>query len=491
MLVYGALGLAVAVLIYLIADTGGSGGYTVRAEFHDVDGLRLGSTVKVDGVPAGIVSSLVVTPRDTAIATLKLDPAAAPIGTGASVQVRPTDLLGEHYAQLNVGNLNRPQPSGTLIPLSRTSVPVELDQILNMLDVDTRTRLRILIDEAGVALAGRGANFNQLLGELPPNLGQAEVMLQQVSSENATLQNLIDEGDRVTAAVNGRRDQLGALIDTADDALGAVAARQAQLGATIQNAPAALAQLHTTLGELGSASQAIIPAASALEQAAPPLTATLEALPPLARASDPTLVTARRVAPTLERLGRDARPPLVALRPTANALATITSTARPILAELDNRAMRDALWFIENWALALKGRDDLGHFIGADLDFDSSIVIGALDSFTNDGGVLGSLGRHRKLAIRLPSLLSQAGGVTAPPSKPGLGSTVSGTLGGVKKLLGGTVQHTVGAVGSTVAGVVGGLTGKSHGGSASGSGTGSAPASPGSVQHLLQFLLAP
>jgi phospholipid/cholesterol/gamma-HCH transport system substrate-binding protein len=400
MLAYGALGLTAVVLIYLITSSSGGSGYTVLAEFKDVDGLRSGSTVKIDGVPAGTVSSISVTPRDTAIATLDLNPSAAPIGTGASIQIRPTDLLGERYAQLTVGNLDKPQPTGSLIPLSRTSEPVDLDDILNMLDVDTRTRLRILINEAGIGLAGRGADFNTLLSELPPNLDQAKQLFAGIASQNGTLQNLIAEGDSITAAVNGKRDQLGSLIDVAEAALGGVAARQSQLGATIADAPGALTQLRTTLNQLGSASTALTPAAESLQAAAGPLTATLRTLPRFANAADATLVTARKVAPDLERLGREARSPLQALRPTALNLRSVTATAAPILTELDQRAMGDLLWFVENWALGLKGRDALGHFVGADLELDPSIVISALDAYLNNGKLLASLHRHKSATAR-------------------------------------------------------------------------------------------
>jgi ABC-type transporter Mla subunit MlaD len=408
-LAYGALGLAAAALIYLITSSGGSG-YVVRAEFQDVDGLRTGSTVKVDGVPAGIVTSISVTPRDTAIATFHVDPSAAPIGAGASVQIRPTDLLGEHYVQVNLGNLQRPQRSGTFIPLARTSATVELDEILNMLDVNTRTRLRILIDEAGIGLAGRGADFNTLLSQLPPNLDQARQLLAGVASQNATLQNLIVEGHRVTAAVNGKRDQLGNLIGVADGALRAVAARQAEFGATIANAPGALTALRTALHEVGSASTALTPAADSLQSAAGPLTATLHALPPFASSADATLVTARHVAPALERLGLEAQSPLQALRPTALDLQSVTHTAAPILTELDQRAMRDVLWFVENWALGLKGRDALGHFIGANVELDPSIVISALDDYLNNGNLLPSPHRSRPKSAAVGSV----GSATAP-----------------------------------------------------------------------------
>ncbi|HWF50960.1 MAG TPA: MlaD family protein, partial [Solirubrobacteraceae bacterium] len=391
-----ALALVVIALVYVITSSGG-GGYIVRAEFRDADGLRKDSSVKIAGVSAGTVSSVTVTPRDTAIATFTLDSNAAPIGTGASVQIRPTDLLGEHYAQLTVGDLSQPQPSGALIPIKRTGAPVELDDILNMFNVDTRTRLRILINEMGVALAGRGADFNTLLSVLPPNIDQARILLGQVASQNATLQNLIDEGDRITAAINGKRDDLGDLITVAGAALGSVASRQAQLGATIAGAPGALTQLRIALNQVGTAAGAITPAAVNLQAAAGPLTATLRALPPFANSADATLVTARQVAPALERLARQGQSPLTALRPTALSLQSVTQQAAPILTELDQRAMRDLLYFVENWALGLKARDALGHFVGAELTIDPAVIQSALDSFINNSG-LGPLSRHRKSA---------------------------------------------------------------------------------------------
>jgi virulence factor Mce-like protein len=491
MLSYGALGVAVAVVVYLIFSSGGGGGYMVRAEFKDVDGLRDGSTVKVDGVPAGTVSSVTVTPRDTAIVTLKLDKAAAPIGAGASVNERPTDLLGEHYAELNVGNLNQPQTSGTFIPMSRTSASVELDDILNTLDADTRTRLRILIVEAGVGLAGRGGDFNTLLSELPPNLNQAQQLLAQVASQNATMQTLITQGDRITAAVNGKRDQLGNLVATADRALGAVAARQSQLGATIAGAPGALAQLRSTLDQLGTASDAITPAAQSLAATAGPLTATLRALPPFANAADPTLVTARKVAPALERLGREARPPIEALRPTALDLEAVTRNAAPILAEEDRRAMRDLLWFVELWALGLKGRDALGHFIGANFQIDSALITSALDSYLNNINLSKVLGSHKApSAGALSRLLAGAGSSSpssvAPGSTPGvLGSiapTATGALGAVSSL--------AGAATKTVTQAVGNLTGVGATGSQGGTSSGSSSSQSGSALRLLDYLLS-
>jgi phospholipid/cholesterol/gamma-HCH transport system substrate-binding protein len=482
---YAALALAVVVVAVIVLSGGGTTGYTVRAEFRDVDGLRQGSTVKIDGVAAGTVTSLTVTSRSTAIATLTLDPGTGPVGAGASVQVRPTDLLGERYAQLDTGDQSRPLSPDSMIPLSRTSAPVDLDDVLNMLDAGTRARLRILINEAGIALAGRGADFNTLLSELPPNLGQTQQLLGQVASENASLENLISEGNRVTAAVSGKRDAMGHAIDVANQALDSVALKQAQLGQTISDAPGGLSALQTTLSGLGRTSDAIPAAAADLQQTAAPLTTTLRELPSFARSARQTLITAKRIAPQITRLGVRARSPLVALRPTAGALEQLAVAAAPILSEEDARGMRDLLWFIENWALALKGRDALGHFVGADLEVDPSILLSAVDSYVNNSGLSTSLNR-RSAATGAQTAPAPGHAASSAPAAPSSSSS-SSPSGSAPPSAG---QPSSGASPTGVGNVVSGLLGTGgDSGAAQSTPAPSAGTSTNSVQQLLNFLI--
>ena len=49
---------------------------------------------------------------------------------------------------------------------SRITPSVDLDQVLDVLDAGTRTRLRILLNEAGVALAGRRHAIQAATGKL-------------------------------------------------------------------------------------------------------------------------------------------------------------------------------------------------------------------------------------------------------------------------------------------------------------------------------------
>jgi phospholipid/cholesterol/gamma-HCH transport system substrate-binding protein len=408
------VGVAVLVLAAILLSSGGGEEYTVKAEFTNAGGLRKNASVKVAGVPAGKVKKVEITGRDTAMATLALDKEAAPIGAGAKIQIRPTDLLGERYADMDTGDTSRPQPSGSLIPLKNTSTPVELDDVLNMLDTDTRTRVRILINEFGIGLGARGKDFNQLLVELPPAVDKSKALLAEVAAENVKLKSLITQGDRITATIHGRRDKLSELVKQASGGLRAVAARRQALGATVANAPGALTQLRATLTRLDSASQSLRPAAADLRRAAPPLTATLRALPAFAKSAKGTLAKARSVSPSLRRLGVGATPTVKRLQPTSGLLKDLGTEATPSLAHLDRRGMEDLLQFVQGWARGMKGRDNLGHFIGALAIGNEQVFLSAIDSYASGLASTPVSGRHKRAktpALHLPKVPA---GRTAP-----------------------------------------------------------------------------
>lgn len=399
----GAVLVAVAVILLSRGHQ-----YTVRAELPDAGGLRRNASVKIAGVPGGRVKKVEITKNDTAIATLVFKKEAAPIGKDATLKVRPTDLLGERYADLDPGNVSDPMPDGGLIPLKHTATPVELDDVLNMLDADTRTRLKILINEFGIGLGARGKDFHQLLEELPPALDQSKALLAEVASENVKLKQLITQGDAVTATINGRRDKLGDLVKEASGMLQAVAARRKALGATVAGAPGALTQLRSTLTRLDSASAALRPTAADLRRTAAPLASTLRALPAFADSAKGTLAKARSVAPSLTRLGVQATPTLRRLNPTAGLLDDVAREATPSLKQLDRRGMEDVLAFAQNWARGMKGRDGLGHYIGALATGNEQVFLAAVDAYTNGvGSTPTSARKHGTMkapALHLPKL---------------------------------------------------------------------------------------
>lgn len=394
----GAAVLIIAGFILL----GGSDKYTVKAELHNAGGLRPNASVKIAGVPGGKVKKVEISDRDIAIATLEFKDNAAPIGRGATIQVRPTDLLGERYADLDRGDVNDPLPDGGTIPLKNTSTPVELDDLLNMLDADTRARLRILINEVGIGMGDRGKDFGQILEEMPPALDEAKALLAEIASENVRLKSMIEQGDRITATINGKRDDLGELVDEASGMLRTVAKNRENLGATVENAPGALSQLRATLGRLDSASEALRPMAGDLRETAGPLATTLRALPGFADSAKGTLDKAEDVAPTIRRLGVQATPTVKRLKSTVALLEDVGREAKPGLAHLDRRGMEEVLYFAQVWARAMKARDGLGHFIGALAVANEQLFISAIDAYT--GAIPGAKSRKGKQRAKRPAM---------------------------------------------------------------------------------------
>jgi phospholipid/cholesterol/gamma-HCH transport system substrate-binding protein len=454
---------AVIAVVYVVFFTGHNGGYKVTAYFQDADNLATKGQVKIGGVVAGEITKMQVTPQDTVKATIKLDKNAAPIGTGASINIRPVDLLGEHYADLNPGNLHSPLPSGSVIPLSRTSESVELDDVLNMLDVPTREGLRILINEAGVALQGRSADFNQLLTILPNSLSTTKSLINQIGDQTQTVENLIAEGNRVAGSVAGKSDQMGALVSQASNSFGVLAQKRAQIGATLRDAPSALGQLTSTLGQLRSAANQLSPAADALRSTAPSLTAALNVLPSFQSAAQGTLKEARAVAPSLTNLGNGGITPVTQLNPTLSLLRDFQTQLSPSLGMIDQRAAHDLLWFVQNWYLATKNRDSIGHFVGVNYVVPLNQLAHELDAFLGSPSSPGFAARQALLRkqqvastpatkpkplLNLPQLSTPSSSSSKHPatSKP----SATGGLAPAIQQVSSVAQNTVSTVSKTV-----------------------------------------
>ena len=398
--VFGLLALvAVAALVIVVTSGSGEGKHLVRAEFKDASGLRPGSLVRVSGASVGSVKTLKVTARNTALVELSLDKDVTP-GAGAAAAIRPANLLGEKFVDLTIGDRSRPlRPA--IIPLGRTSTPVELDDVIDVLDPTTRGRLGLLLGELGIALGGRGADLAAALQAAPRTVADATDLFNHVTADTHVLQRLLGEAERVGAAIARERRPLGALVATGERALAAPAARRAQLASTLRTAPATLAQLRETLGRLDRAGSALQPAARGLRATAPTLQAALRALPGFERAAAPALATATDVAPSLARLGRQATPTVRRLQPTTAALRGLAGDAEPLTRTLDT-SMADLLGVAQGWALAIQTRDAVSHLFRVSLSLTPD-DLRQLDAFVT--------GARRQMPNRLRDRLEHIGSV--------------------------------------------------------------------------------
>lgn len=414
-LALGALCLVAFAAGGLLLFGGSDDGYVVKAEFDDAGGVRKNGDVKIGEVPAGKVTGVDLGKGDRAIVTMKLDDGVGPIGAGATAHSRPVNLLGEKFVDIDPGDLKRPLRSGTVITRDDTDTAVELDDILNTLQPGTRARLRILVNEAGIALAGRGADFNHLLEELPSGLDESAKFLDAMSSDTQRLERLVDNGDRVLASLARRREDLGRFVESADGALTVTASRRAALNRTLVAAPGGLAELRRTLDELRAAGDDLRPAARNLRTTAGPLAGTLRQLPGFANDARQTLDAATEVAPALNRLGTQGTPTVRRLRPTVENLARFATEMQPISEELGDNGLKQLLRFMNNWASLTKLKDGLGHV------FRVRLLLGP-DALTSDKpkSLLPATRSKQRTAKAAPAPQAQPEAPKAPAAKPKL-----------------------------------------------------------------------
>lgn len=374
LLVIGLAALATVLTVVLVSGDSSEDDVGVTLDLQDAGGLRVGSLVRVGGAPVGSVKSIDVTAANTARAVLSVDRDAHP-GRGARASVRASNLLGEKFVDLDLGDRARPlQPAR--LGLRRTSTPVEIDDVIDVLDPRTRDRLGVLIATLGIALDRRGEDLRASLAVLPRTVEDATELLAQLSEDTEVLERLLTEADTVTRTVAAERRPLGRLVASGARAFAAPAAKRKQLEATLAETPATLVQLRDTLRRLDAAGEDLRPAARGLRTTAPVLTRTLRALPGFATDARPALRAAVGAGPSLRRLGRQAAPTVRRLRTTSETLAATARDADTVTRRLDETFAADLLGVMQGWAQAIQTRDGVSHLFRVSLSFTPDVLRG-------------------------------------------------------------------------------------------------------------------
>lgn len=421
--------VALALGVGVVALSGsGSEGYRVVAEFEDLGGVRKEFVVRSGGTKVGTVKEVDVTRAGLARVELELDPSAVPVGDGAAAEVRPANLLGEKFIELHRGDLSRPWATGGSIPARRTARSVELDEILDMLAPDVRTRLAVLINETGIAVAGRGTDLNGLLRDLPSSLTGARRVLAQLRTENAKLGELIEHADRAAGPVDTERRQAARFVQEAGAVLDDVSRKRHALAATVREAPGALRQISSSLIKITTLTRRLEPAAVDLERTAQPLETTLAALPGFSKAADRPLRTARVVAADLRRLGTAGTPHIRRLQPTAARLADFVTATQPVVETLGRAGGLDGVFgILSNWSNTAKYEDGISRYF----DFHVSVSERLLTDGIERLAAAGQAPAARSKAPRRPRL----------PAK--VGKAIEDALGGGTDSTGGAPKKTL------------------------------------------------
>ena len=513
--VVSLLALAAAVVVVILVASGGKT-FDLKLSMANAAGLRSGSEVLLGGVQVGSVNAMDMSNGNrgnTVIADLHLNPDEVKVGQGARASIIAANLLGEKYVALSPGNTSQPLQSGTVLPQSATTLPSDLDQIIDVLDGPTRARLAMLLNEAGIAVNGRQSDVSAILRQFPLSLTAATRLLTTMVQDNHTLASLVQNSDQFITRVDQQSTDLKALIGTSASALQTFS----QKAGTLKQAVIGLAQPLSEFTRWFSYGATIFtqlePEVNQITASAPRLTTLLQEVKPFTQAAVPALNRAAAVAPTLTSLAEQATPTVTQAVPTLASLQNIAHLAGPLSSWLGLSA-NDLVNIFGDWAGAVQTRDAASHIFGANVFLNPDIVLttanlGATADQRRQNlldikslpilqtlGLVGAQAAAR-LALNAPAKAPASVHATAPKTSPvkvtapkstaPSGGSASGS--GSKPTLGTTLGSTLGGVLSGVGNLLGGHKGSS--GSASGTtpSTGTTGGSGTSLSSTLKGLV--
>ncbi len=217
-------------------------GTQVTVYFTESIGIYPGSDVRILGVRVGTVDTVQPDGQEVKV-TLTVDN-GIPVPADVEAAVVAPSVVSDRYVQLTPAYTGGPRlASGAVIPLARTAVPVEVDQIyaaLNQLatalgpsGANKNGALSDLIDTGAANLAGNGVYLGSMLteyGGLSQTLGGSAASIAASLSSLQQFTSMLKRNDgqvrlaeqqlaQVTGYLSGDRQQLAAAISTLATAL--------------------------------------------------------------------------------------------------------------------------------------------------------------------------------------------------------------------------------------------------------------------------------
>lgn len=313
-------------------------GETITIQFAQAHQLReFVADAKVAGVPVGTVSSVERVREGLTEVTVKVDhDVLGKLRSAPSAAIRPTTLLGgNYYVELKPGGM--PGEFSATIPLSRTTLPVELDKVSAALQPNARKGIRSSIRDLDKLLRDGGSDALRDLARTAPNaLTPATDAFQGMrgTRPQTDLRDVVRGMEATGRVLSEQQDQLDRIardLSGTSDVLGRrgkdMAAVLATMPSTLDSTDAGLRRLDTTLAKLGATADVARPAVRELGS--------------LITHLDPVLAEARPVVRDLRGVLKQARPLVRSLLPTSARLTKVFDDVRgPVLERVNGPIMR-------------------------------------------------------------------------------------------------------------------------------------------------------
>jgi virulence factor Mce-like protein len=227
-----------------IIGGGGGSGKSYSAVFQRAIQVFPGVGVRVLGVNVGTVDS--IKPVDNGVqVNFTISDSDTKIPEDVQAVIAPQSLLGERFVQLFPAYTGGPELApGSTIPLSRTGVPAEPDELLaslnNYLGAIKSSTVNEFVTNAAKILKGNGADLNALIHH-------GANVLQTLADKRDDLAQIIVEFDKLSRALATRQSAVANLIHTYNSVAGTLVSNRSALEGTIDGLNDASLQLASLL----------------------------------------------------------------------------------------------------------------------------------------------------------------------------------------------------------------------------------------------------
>jgi phospholipid/cholesterol/gamma-HCH transport system substrate-binding protein len=223
--------LATGLLALTIANATFTSRSGYLARFTDVSGLLVGDDVRIAGVRVGTVDAVELVDRRVAQVSFSVDSGLRlPASVTASVLYR--NLIGQRYLALErgVGPVGETLQPGGLIPLERTTPPLNLTVLFNgftpLLAGLDPAQINRLSFEIVQVLQGQGGTVESLLAS-------TSSLTRGIADRDRLIGGVIANLNAVLDTVNARDQQLSALILQLQRLVSGLAADRKPIGEAI------------------------------------------------------------------------------------------------------------------------------------------------------------------------------------------------------------------------------------------------------------------
>jgi phospholipid/cholesterol/gamma-HCH transport system substrate-binding protein len=287
----GAVAVAAAAVVVVLLGSGG-GGHTYTLLFQNAAQLVKGNLVQVSGTQVGKVQDIDLTDDGQAKIKIKIDDDKYALRRGTRAIVRASSLSGiaNRYIDLQLAPATQPQiKDGGTIGQADTTTAVDLDEIFNVFDPETRRGLQQVIRGFGTTYSGRTKQADAGIVYLNPSLAATSRLFRELSYDKPQLRKFINESANLVTDITERRDDLAGLVTHLNQTVAAIGNQRDALADAISRLPAFMRRANTTFVNLRALLRDFTPLVNESKPVAKKLRPFLAELRPLARDARPTI----------------------------------------------------------------------------------------------------------------------------------------------------------------------------------------------------------